>query len=203
MIDLKEQRGVKHSTIVLYRGLTGRIYPAIGHLKLKDIRADHLNSFYTSLSKPGQNKRTGGGLPAKSILEHHRLISTVLDQAEKESLVPFNVAGKATLPKQEHREVNYFQPEQVEAIRDTLEQEPIKWRTITHLFLITGARRGEILGLKWDAIDWEGNKISIFNSILYSPDRGIYESTPKTDTSNRYVTLPLETMKLLRKYRVW
>ena len=44
--------------------------------------------------------------------------------------------------------MNYFQPEQVEAIRDALEQEPIKWRTITHLFLITGARRGEILGLE-------------------------------------------------------
>ena len=84
VIDLKEQRGAKHSTIVLYKGLTSRIYPAIGHLKLKDIRADHLNSFYTSLSKPGQNKRTGGGLSAKSILEHHRLISTMLDQAEKE-----------------------------------------------------------------------------------------------------------------------
>ena len=107
------------------------------------------------------------------------------------------------LPKQKKREVNYFQPEQVEAIRDALEQEPIKWRTITHLFLITGARRGEILGLKWDRVDFEGNRIHICNNVLYSADRGIYESTPKTDTSNRFITLPLETMKLLRKYRAW
>ena len=48
VIDMKEQRGAKHSTIVLYRGLTTRIYPAIGHIKLKDLRADHLNSLYTS-----------------------------------------------------------------------------------------------------------------------------------------------------------
>ena len=203
VIELKEQRGAKHSTIVLYRGLTSRIYPAIGHLKLKDIRADHLNTFYTSLAQSGQNKRTGGGLSAKSILEHHRLISTVLDQAEKESLVPFNVAGKATLPKLERREVTYFQPEQVEAIRDALELEPIKWQTLVHMLLITGARRGEILGLKWDKGDFEGSKIHICNNVLYSADRGIYEDSPKTATSNRYVTLPLETMKLLRKYRVW
>lgn len=203
VIDLKQMRGAKHSTIVLYRGLTSRIYPAIGHLKLKDIRADHLNSLYTSLAQPGQNKRTGGGLSAKSILEHHRLISTVLDQAEKESLVPFNVAGKATLPKLERHEVTYFQPEQVEAIRDALELEPIKWRTLTHMLLITGARRGEILGLKWDKVDFEGNKIHICNNVLYSADRGIYEDSPKTSTSNRCVTLPLETMKLLRKYRAW
>lgn len=203
VIELKEQRGAKHSTIVLYRGLTSRIYPAIGHLKLKDIRADHLNTFYTLLAQSGQNKRTGGGLSAKSILEHHRLISTVLDQAEKESLVPFNVAGKATLPKLERREVTYFQPEQVEAIRDALELEPIKWQTLVHMLLITGARRGEILGLKWDKVDFEGSKIHICNNVLYSADRGIYEDSPKTATSNRYVTLPLETMKLLRKYRVW
>ncbi len=86
VIDLKEQRGAKHSTIVLYRGLTTRIYPQIGHIKLKELRADHLNTLYSLLAQPGQNKRTGGGLSPKSITEHHRLISTVLDQAEKEGL---------------------------------------------------------------------------------------------------------------------
>lgn len=203
VIELKEQRGAKHSTIVRYRELAARVAPAIGHLKLKDLRADHLNSLYSALAQPRQNKRTGGGLSAKTILEHHRLISTVLDQAEREGLVPFNVAHKATLPKQERREVNYFQPEQVTAIRDALELEPIKWRTITHMFLITGARRGEILGLKWNKIDFEGNQVHICNNVLYSSDRGIYEDTPKTATSDRYVSLPAETMKLLRQYRAW
>ena len=203
VIDLKEQRGAKHSTIILYRGLTARIYPAIGHIKLKDLRADHLNSLYTALAQPGQNKRTGGGLSPKSILEHHRLISTVLDQAEREGLIPFSIAHKATLPKQNKKTANYFQPEQVEAIRDALELEPIKWRTLVHMLLITGARRGEVLGLKWDKVDFEGCKIHICNNVLYSADRGIYEDSPKTATSNRYVTLPLETMRLLRQYRAW
>ena len=203
VLDMKEQRGVKHSTIVRYRELTERIYPTIGYIKLKDLRADHLNSFYTELAKPGQNKRTGAGLSAKTILEHHRLISTVLDQAEKEGLIPFNVAAKATLPKVSKREVNYFQPEQVAAIRDALETEPLKWKMLTHLFLITGARRGELLGLKWDKVDFAGNKVYISNNILYTPDRGIYEDTPKTDTSKRYVTLPTETMQLLKQYKTW
>ena len=160
VISLKEQRGVKHSTIVRYRELTRRIYPQIGHIKLRELRADHLNDLYTLLGQEGLNKRTGGKLSAKTILEHHRLISTVLEQAVKEGLVPFNVASRATLPKAEHKEVNYFQPEQVAAIRDALELEPIKWKTLIHLLLITGARRGEILGLKWDKVDCKNRTLS-------------------------------------------
>ena len=203
VIELKEQRGVKHSTIVRYKELSERIYPAIGHIKLKDLRADHLNCFYTALSQPGQNKRTGGALSAKTVLEHHRLISTVLDQAEKEGFVPFNAASKATLPKVQKKEVNYFQPEQVATIRDALEDEPIKWKALVHILLITGARRGEVLGLKWDKVDFEGCKVHICNNVLYGTDRGIYEDSPKTATSDRFSTLPLETMKLLRSYRAW
>ena len=270
-LELKESRGIKHSTIVRYRELTTRIYPAIGHIKLKDLRADHLNTLYTSLGKEGAGKGSthavakidiaailkdqsvtrasiaeDTGVPirnvyaavkgepvsieaakaisaaigmklekvfsvqeesrtlsAKTIVEHHRLISTVLDQAAKEGLVPFNVASKATLPKVQKHEVNYFQPEQVDAIRTALEQEPIKWKTLVHMLLITGARRGEILGLKWDKVDFEGNKVHICNNVLYSVDRGIYEDTPKTSTSDRFITLPVETMQLLRQYRKW
>lgn len=140
-------------------------------------------------------------LSAKTVIEHHRLISTVLQQAVKEGLVPFNAASNATLPKMERHQVNYFQPQEVEAIRDALESEPLKWKTMVHLFLLSGARRGEVLGLKWSAVDYQNNRIHIENSILYAADRGIYEDTPKTKTSVRWIVLPAETMQLLRKWQ--
>ena len=271
VIDLKEKTGIKHSTIVRYKELTARIYPALGHMKLKDIRPDHLNSLYAQLAQPGagagnthamakvdlaallkekrltrlelssvtglslkavyatvKGERVGrkvaeaistalGGsvedffslntkertLSGKTIREYHRLIHTVLDQALKEGLVAVNVADRATPPKMEQKDVNYFQPEQVTAIREALEQEPVKWRTLVHLLLITGARRGEILGLKWDKVDFASNQVYICNNILYSADVGIYEDTPKTERSKRYVSLPKETMQLLKQYRAW
>lgn len=271
VINLKEQRGVKHSTIVRYKELTTRIYPQIGHIKLRELRADHLNDLYTELSKPGARKGAEHakanidlavllkersltraaiaketGLPAssisaavrgenvnlniaialckvlnltlestfetrkdnrplsaKTVLEHHRLISTVLEQAAKESLVPFNVASRATLPRMERKEVNYFQPEEVAAIRDALEREPIKWKTLVHLLLITGARRGEILGLKWSKVDFENKRIYICNNVLYAADIGVYEDSPKTATAKRYISLPQDTLKLLKDYRAW
>lgn len=202
VIDLKERTGAKHKTITSYRYLAERVYPIIGHIKLKDLRVSDLNRLIEALQADGQNKR-GGKLSAKSVLEHHRFVSAVLAQADKEQLIPFNPASKVTLPKLEKKEVNYFQASDVAAIRNALEDEPMKWKTLTHLLLISGARRGEVLGLKWSSVDFERNRIHICNNILYSADRGIYEDTPKTETSVRYVTLPQETMQLLRKYRSW
>ena len=97
VINLKEQRGIKHSTIIRYKALTARIYPEIGHIKLQDLRPHSLNELYTSLSSDGVNKHTGCKLNNKTIIEHHRLISTVLEQAVKEELIPFNIRPLAKI----------------------------------------------------------------------------------------------------------
>ena len=55
-------------------------------------------------------------LSDKTILEHHRLISTILAQAEKEMLVPYNAAAKATPPRINKKDPNYFQPETISAM---------------------------------------------------------------------------------------
>ena len=100
-IDLKEQRGAKVSTVTLYRSLSSRlIFPFIGHIKLKDIKPQHLNDLYTELSKEGKHKN-GGRLSGKTILEVHRLLHTVLEQAMMEGLIPYNPAARVEPPKRE------------------------------------------------------------------------------------------------------
>lgn len=141
-------------------------------------------------------------LSAKTQLEYHRFIHTVLDQAEREMIVPYNAAAKATPPKVERKEVNYFQAEEVTAILDALETEPIKWRLFTHLLLVTGCRRGEIVGLRWSKVDFEKRQIRIDTQLLYTPERGIYENATKTGDT-RLLSLPAETMDLFREYRAW
>ncbi len=267
VILLKESRGAKHKTITSYKDLTARIYPEIGHIKLKDLRADDLNRLYTKLSKttakattaksvvdlPAILKekhltrsalakaaglaectvsaavrgdscsvKTAGAisdalglklekaflflnenkkLSAKTVTEHHRLISTVLKQAVKEGLIPFNIAANAEPPKVERKEVKSLQAADLPAILSALEAEPLKWQAITHLLLITGARRGEILGLKWSAVDFTNNRLHICNNVLYSADKGIYQDTPKTANSVRWVSVPAETMDLLKIWK--
>lgn len=139
-------------------------------------------------------------LADKTILAHHRLISLILTQAEKEMLVPYNAAAKATPPKAEKADPNYFQPATITAILEALEHEPLKWRLITHLLIVTGCRRGEIMGLKWEKVDFESRRIKIDRALINSPTQGVYESTTKTNDI-RYLTLPRETLDLLRQHK--
>lgn len=268
VIALKKRTGVRATTLDRYRGLLERINAAIGHIKLTDLRPQHLNSFYKNLAEPGLRSNSSSAtikidmvkwmkahktsrakiaekagisaatmgvavrgeairtdkaeaiagamgkkvtdvftieqnrapLSEKTVLEHHRLISTILAQAEKEMLVPYNAAAKATPPKVERHDPNYFQPQEIAAILDALEREPLKWQLITHLLIVTGCRRGEIMGLQWDKVDFERNRVKIDKSLVSSKSKGIYLGNTKT-SDIRYLNLPAETMDLLRLHK--
>lgn len=141
-------------------------------------------------------------LSAKTVAEYHRFIHTVMQQAEDELLIPYNPAAKATPPKVGKSRPDFYEPGTVAAILEAAEQEPIKWKTMLHLFLITGRRREDICGLKWDKIDFENGIVCIDTALLYLPKFGIYESTTKTENTT-FLPLPKETMQLLREYRAW
>ena len=140
-------------------------------------------------------------LSTKTILEYHRLTCAILSQAEKEMLVPYNAAKKASPPKNQQKDVNYFQPVQICDILEALDGEPLKWQLITHLLMITGARRGEIAGLKWSKFDMEKRRLKVDTALLNSTKIGVYETTTKTG-NQRYIPLPEETFALLKRYRI-
>ena len=200
VINLKEKNGIKHQTITLYKKLLERINIAIGHIKLTDIRPQHLNNFYEQL-RNDINLTTGGKLSAKTIREYHALIGTILKQAEKEMLVTYNAASKASPPKNKRKPAQYLEIDEIKTIFNILEKGPLKWKVLIKLLAVTGARRGEILGLKWNKINFKENTIYIDNNLLYTQERGIYEESPKTESSIRYVTLPKETILLLKQYK--
>ncbi len=200
VIDLKERTGLKHSTAERYKSLLQHTDKKIGHLKIGSITPKQLNDFYKYLLQDGMNKRTGGKLSNKTVLEYHRFISAVLAQAERELLVPFNIASKATPPKAEKKDVNYYQIDEIQAILQALDTAPAKYKLYTMVSAVTGCRRGEILGIKWNKIDFANNTVEISNNLLYSPDRGVYETTTKTGKS-RTIKLPAEVVQLLKEYK--
>ena len=69
------------------------------------------------------------------------------------------------------------------------------------MLMITGARRGEIAGLKWSKIDFERHLVKVDSALLQSSTVGIYETTTKTGNT-RYIPLPQETIDLLDRFRM-
>lgn len=118
----------------------------------------------------------------------------------KEMLIPYNPASKATPPKVRRKLPDYFQPEEMNEILDALEKVPIKWKAIVYLLIDTGCRRGEIMGLKWDKINWETGVIVIDCNLLYSTNRGVYEDTTKTGNV-RAIKIAPQTIGVLQQWR--
>lgn len=201
VLELKERNGLKVRTLERYRDMLKRINSEIGAIKLQDLRPEHLNSFYAKMAKPGENKKTGEPLSPKTIIEHHRLISTILAQAVKERTIPYNIAQLATPPKMPKHEMKTFELEEVQAILAALESEPLKWQVCTQLLIATGARRGEIMGLRWENVDFENNRLYLCENRVYTTRTGAISTTLKTG-ENRYVTISNSVMDLLRRWKI-
>lgn len=92
-----------------------------------------------------RNASTGKTLAPKTVLEYHRLISTILHQAEKEMILMYNPAARATPPKAKAPTPDYYQPDQMDEILNALENAPLLWKTITYIMIDSGCRRGEAL----------------------------------------------------------
>ncbi len=83
-----------------------------------------------------------------------------------------------------------------------LENENIMWKTLIHLALCTGCRRGELAGLQWSDILWEKKQIQISKSVYFiKGEKNI--KRPKNNTSNRVIVIPDYMIVLLKKYKVW
>ncbi len=139
-------------------------------------------------------------LSDKTILEHHRLISTILAQAEKEMLIMYNPAAKASPPRPKADRPDYYQPDELEAILEALESAPLKWKAITYILMDTGARRGEILGLKPENVREDG-VVVIDHALLYTKSKGVYEGETKTGNV-RAVMLAPQSQKVLKQWMI-
>lgn len=141
-------------------------------------------------------------LSATTIWAYHRFIHTVLALAKKEKLIASNVADDVILPQKPKSKVDTYQTDELVMIRDAAEKEPIKWKMIVHFLMITGCRRGEVVGLQWSRVNWNDSSVLIDTNLQYTPERGVYVETVKNEET-RIIKLPRETMALLREYRVW
>lgn len=201
------------STYNRYVEYLKRINQAIGHIKLKDLRPLHLNAFYKNLAEPGISKhykKDESGKPIgdrrlspKTIRDHHRVISAILNWAVKSELIDRNVAAGATVPKSPGQDIECLNEEQAKHLLQLLEKEPIQYRTMITLLIYTGLRRGELNGLEWKDIDFEARTLTVARSSLYIGNGQTITKEPKSRAGKRKLTLSNTACMLLREYKAW
>lgn len=174
----------------IYRNLEKHIKPALGKIKLCDLDTTHIQRFCNGLLS---NNLTPG-----TVKELQVMISCALKKAVELRYIKYNAAEKCTLPKIRREEIKPLTESEIVAFLKELENgERLKDLFTTILF--TGMRRGEAIGLPWDAIDFKSGTITIKQQICRGID-GTYVSTPKNGKSRVLKPAPF-VMDILQRVK--
>ena len=179
---------LKRRTYERYKGMIGRVYDAIGHLKVSQMTTRHIQQFISSLSKEGANKTTGGALSPKTVKNYLSMISTIMTYAQRNQIIMMNPCKNVVIPRLERKEIECYTLEQAQKMLELFEQEPqedLKFTVFFTLAMYSGMRRGELLGLEWQDFDFDTGRVEIVRTSLFSKEIGNYTGTPKIKFHSR------------------
>ena len=195
---------VRPSSHQTYRGyIDNHIKPSIGNIPLEKLTTMDLQRLYRILLTQGRVERIEAenqpsGLSAKTVRNINQVISSALDLAVAQKIIPSNPTDACELPKVEHREMQTIPEEQLQAF--LAEARATGVYEMYYIELATGLRRGELLGLKWQDIDWKNGIIKVRRQIARVDGR-IVEAPLKTKNSYRTVTISPQAIEVLKQQR--
>lgn len=138
-----------------------------------------------------------------TIHTYHRVLSAVFFRAVKWGYIPENPAARADLPSLAGRHASYLDDADARRLLELLQDEPIKWRAVVSFDLMSGLRRGELLGLRWDDVDLDGQQLFVRQTWNYIQARGCYADTPKNRSSERPLRISRTAVCILLEYKAW
>jgi len=174
--------------------IKNHILPALGHLRLEQIRPKHILDLLSSL-------RTEKDLSDSTVQYNYRVLRNIFERASEWEFIAANPVAKVARPKVTKRKVkdNVYTEKEVELIFKEMTTESLHWQVFISLALACGFRRGENLGLESKHIVWDKRQISIEQAIVRGEKGRAILKDPKSFDSNRIVTAPKSVMALLRK----
>ena len=183
-VELTTWEGYRSSTI-------NHLIPYFEKLNLKSnqLKPKHFVDYYDYKSSKGRLDGKNGGLSTKSIKEHSVVIKNALNNAVIEELINKNPALHVPLPKNKEKKQQLFlNATQANKLLELFKNHQLQ--PLIYLTLYYGLRRGEVLGLKWSAIDFKNNKVKI-NHTVVKHTTVIAKDKTKTEVSKReYILLP-------------
>ncbi|WP_347491157.1 site-specific integrase [Desulfoscipio sp. XC116] len=189
-------------TVHGYKEKLTRILEAMGHLRLEEIRPNHLLEFYANLQEDGVRKDgKPGGLSPNNIRHHHRVISSILQSAIQWQVIATNPAARVKPPRVPKYQARCYDEQEVTAMLAALENEPLKYRVAVVLALDTGVREGELMGFEWDDVDFTIGTVRIKQASQYLPGEGTFTKKPKTEMSEDILAVSPSVMAMLKQYK--
>jgi integrase len=163
---------------------------------LKDLQAKHIQDFYTHCL----NVR---GVSANTIIHYHANIRKALKYAVNTDIIPYNPADKVQRPKRGRFKGKFYDVEEVNELFNIAKGARLELPVMLAAFY--GLRRGEILGLKWNAIDFENDRLTINHTVTTAIIDGkfktIAKDRAKNNSSHRSLPLIPEFKEILIKLK--
>jgi integrase len=148
---------------------------ACGSMKLQAVKPTHLAALYAELGR--------GGLAPATIRHLHVVAHRAFKEAQAWGLVRDNPVDQVQPPRMEHREATILQPQEAKALLARLRGGPLY--LLASLALATGARRGELLAMRWKDIDLDAGRMTIERSLEQTAEYGVRAKAPKTKRGRR------------------
>jgi integrase len=181
------------TTVREYRRLVRTtIDPALGTLPLRRVTAHRLDAFYASLARERE-------LSPASVRHVHAVVRGALGQAVRWGWIPTNPAEAASPPKLRRREITPPGIRDTRALLEAADEHDPEFGAVLRVLAATGARRGEVCGLRWSDLDVDSGTVLIRRSIA-SVDGGTVVKDTKTHAARR-IALDAATLAVLDRHR--
>lgn len=157
-LDKYAKNNLSDTTLINYKcQLNKYILDEIGRYKLNKLKKLHIQDFANKLCEEYN-------LSSKTIKNYINLISSILEKAIEWGYLNNNVASHINIPRNYNKpkkEQEIYNNEEIKKLFEVLQNEPEPFKTMVYISFYTGARRGEVLALRWKDIDFDNNIIHI------------------------------------------
>jgi integrase len=167
------------------------IIPNLGSIKLKDLRPDHIQSFYAAKQETGTSIRT--------VRLIHAVLHRALTQALRWGLITRNPSDAVDKPQPRRQEMRVLDADQAKLLLKAAEGDRLE--ALYHLAITTGLRQGELLGLRWSDLNWQTGRLHVQRQVQRITGQGLVFSEPKSDAGRRLVKLGSAVLDKLRAHR--
>lgn len=188
---------VSPTTLSRYQGMIKRyIDPVIGNIPVQQLNTLAVQSWVNGLKiSPSSGKE----MSAATIKHAYHVLKGAMDKAVLAGIIYRSPCTGIMLPKGQKMQAVIYDEKQIRQLLDAASGTEME--LVIDMELCLGLRRGELLGLEWDDIDWEHNQVKIIRNRVVVDGKSVVKE-PKTATSVRTLDVPVPLMQKLRKHKM-